>query len=116
MNVEFLRKNGWMVGMCAVCLVALGAGVVSLFTGGAEGCGRCKGERSSALATREYPPVHIQWHAFKCSLEHKHEIPEGPALGIVGLRGVSHRFLRDGREAFIFPCIFAPAGLCFNQV
>lgn len=36
MNVEFLRKNGWMVGMCAVCLVALGAGVVSLFTGGAE--------------------------------------------------------------------------------
>ncbi len=36
MNAEFLRKNGWMVGMCAVCLVELGAGVVSLFTGGAE--------------------------------------------------------------------------------
>lgn len=36
MNVEFLRKNGWMVGMFAVCLCALGAGVVSLFTGGAE--------------------------------------------------------------------------------
>lgn len=35
MNREFLRKNGWTVAVLAVCLCALGAGVVSLFTGGA---------------------------------------------------------------------------------
>jgi tetratricopeptide (TPR) repeat protein len=35
MSVEFLRKNGWMVGVLAVCLCAFGVGVVSLFSGGA---------------------------------------------------------------------------------
>lgn len=53
MNAEFLRKNGWMLGVFAVCLVALGAGVVSLLAGGGEE----KSPARSIRRPRRVPPA-----------------------------------------------------------
>ena len=112
MNVEFLRKNGWMVGAVVVCLCALVAGVVSLVTGGAR-----KTEPARRIRAPRPVPTAQQERAREILYAAKEASPEPTAREVrQGYVDKYRRQLEETPDAPETPVTLLALGMTYQQL